>query len=602
MSIPETSIDEQTATEGAINPLTGKIDTKTQKTEEKEKKNNFFAQYGEMGAIIQILFTFFQQFFGKDGAKLFDDPAVGKFATAVGLDEKDLKSTISNVMEGKEGFGSAFKRTVSHIDPNNVDIKGARSAIQALPDGDVYLKFVEDLKLDEGRDLTVYPDGFNKETGAQLWSVGYGHQLVPGDGINPGDTITQERALDLLHKDATERFNAGQKQALQVGGFGVADKHITLGLAKVNYQLGMGWEKKFYESWPAIKDGRFEEAIGNIRESDWHGQTKNRAEDFIETLEYAIEIRDGKRDIAPLDGDMRRIAVAEAEAPKNTGDLRVVPPFGEETILTSAFGPRSIGMHRGADFKTKHLGGEAGHAEIDAQQEMVFLKSRLSGSMTSGYGNQVATLLGYDSANRPITLAFNHLKELPTHLKPGDIIKPGDYIATAGSTGRTFPPHLDFEVRIGDQVVNPIKAMKMDLSNAANGDTLIADAKKVLGSKAHSATFDNHFASTLKTPAVIAAVQQINDQRNQQLIADANSGTTIPEGKEQSERQALFNNGGQEEKVALAQETDRPINNFGGDGIQDTTAADQLAALVKQNSMTSTIDGNQMSMGSIATA
>jgi murein DD-endopeptidase MepM/ murein hydrolase activator NlpD len=42
---------------------------------------------------------------------------------------------------------------------------------------------------------------------------------------------------------------------------------------------------------------------------------------------------------------------------------------------------------------------------------------------------------------------FGHLKEMPTHLKVGDRVGPGQIIGHSGSTGRSTGPHLHYEIR-----------------------------------------------------------------------------------------------------------------------------------------------------------
>lgn len=57
---------------------------------------------------------------------------------------------------------------------------------------------LEFLVREEGCVLKVY---HCKPDPADVWTVGVGHVILPGDGINPGDTITHERCLELLAHD-----------------------------------------------------------------------------------------------------------------------------------------------------------------------------------------------------------------------------------------------------------------------------------------------------------------------------------------------------------------------------------------------------------------
>lgn len=176
--------------------------------------------------------------------------------------------------------------------------------------------------------------------------------------------------------------------------------------------------------------------------------------------------------------------------------LFVQKPMGDGQIITSDFGPRNLAMsnmHRGIDLRTRHL-DPAGNVELYARQPMVITDISEN---RGGYGYRVSAVLGKDDEGRAITVQYSHLDSLPRHIREGDTLEAGDYIATTGSSGRGTGAHLDFEVRIGSQVVDPEKAFTTDLSNSNNGDQLIAEARNTLGSKAHSGTYAAHIEPAL---------------------------------------------------------------------------------------------------------
>lgn len=60
------------------------------------------------------------------------------------------------------------------------------------------------LKAEEGYSATAYKDG-TSPTGNQLYSIGYGHQIVSGDGLKPTSIITPEQGEALLRADVASR-------------------------------------------------------------------------------------------------------------------------------------------------------------------------------------------------------------------------------------------------------------------------------------------------------------------------------------------------------------------------------------------------------------
>lgn len=134
------------------------------------------------------------------------------------------------------------------------------------------------LHLREGWRLDVYSDKLG------VLTVGIGHKVLTSDGLKFGDTITAQRAWDFFYSDVAKAFNAAKTQAKQVGKY---TPEFIAALTSVNFQLGTGWTKTFYETWPALLRGDWQTAERNLRASLWYRQTPVRVEDFIAEIRRA---------------------------------------------------------------------------------------------------------------------------------------------------------------------------------------------------------------------------------------------------------------------------------------------------------------------------
>lgn len=128
------------------------------------------------------------------------------------------------------------------------------------------------LHLREGWRLDVYHDSRG------FLTVGVGHKVLTSDGLKFGDVITAQRAWDFFYSDVAKAFNAAKTQAKQVGKY---TPEFIAALTSVNFQLGTGWTKTFYETWPALLRGDWQTAERNLLASLWYRQTPVRVEDFI---------------------------------------------------------------------------------------------------------------------------------------------------------------------------------------------------------------------------------------------------------------------------------------------------------------------------------
>jgi len=104
----------------------------------------------------------------------------------------------------------------------------------------------------------------------------------------------------------------------------------------------------------------------------------------------------------------------------------------------SPFGGGSYELHSGQDINAEH-GDEVVAA---ANGKVVFA------DWHGGYGQLVTIDHGAG-----LTTRYAHLSKI--EVRPGEQVARGQRIGAVGSTGRSTGPHLHYEVRVGDEPVNP---------------------------------------------------------------------------------------------------------------------------------------------------
>jgi len=109
-------------------------------------------------------------------------------------------------------------------------------------------------------------------------------------------------------------------------------------------------------------------------------------------------------------------------------------------IVSSSYGYRKGSFHSGID-----IAAPRGEKVVAAKAGVVIY----SGRWFRGYGNMVII----EHEDHTITLYAHNSSNLA---KKNQRVKQGDPIATVGSTGRTRGTHLHFEIRVGNNPVNPL--------------------------------------------------------------------------------------------------------------------------------------------------
>lgn len=146
-----------------------------------------------------------------------------------------------------------------------------------------------------------------------------------------------------------------------------------------------------------------------------------------------------------FDQSGRQLSVLEAMLFNHQIELSSTPSsLPGNGYITSGFGTRSDPFngghahHMGIDFDANM--GDPVHAAADGVVSFAGVKSGFGNVVEIDHGNGYSTLYGHNS--RLI-------------VKVGDLVRVGQTIAKAGSTGRSTGPHIHFEVHVNGVPVNP---------------------------------------------------------------------------------------------------------------------------------------------------
>jgi GH24 family phage-related lysozyme (muramidase) len=145
------------------------------------------------------------------------------------------------------------------------------------------------LRKREGCEYVVYLDSMRKPT------VGIGHLVTSADKLKLGDKIDDNQVSAFFKEDSAKALAAARAQAAKAG---IKDPAFIVYLASVNFQLGIGWRKKFKKTWALIMDGKYSAAAEEVQKSRWYSQTPIRAKDFqraLLSLDDAPDEKDGKK-------------------------------------------------------------------------------------------------------------------------------------------------------------------------------------------------------------------------------------------------------------------------------------------------------------------
>jgi murein DD-endopeptidase MepM/ murein hydrolase activator NlpD len=164
--------------------------------------------------------------------------------------------------------------------------------------------------------------------------------------------------------------------------------------------------------------------------------------------------------LAPQDDSSltERVEIAKLTSAQRAALLKYIPNGSPVPYkgITSKFGYRTHPtlnrreFHRGTDLRATM------NTEISATADGVIEYAGLH--KKSGYGRLI--ILDH---NYGFKTYYGHLNKVL--VKAGEYVKKGDVIALSGNSGMSNGPHLHYEVRFTQRVLNPFLFMKWDIEN-----------------------------------------------------------------------------------------------------------------------------------------
>ncbi|MFA7057854.1 MAG: peptidoglycan DD-metalloendopeptidase family protein [Candidatus Cloacimonadales bacterium] len=137
---------------------------------------------------------------------------------------------------------------------------------------------------------------------------------------------------------------------------------------------------------------------------------------------------------------------AAADSP-NKGDINSFPVAWKDSFLlpvtgsiSSPFGMRGGRLHKGVDITAPP--GTAIKAAYDGTVSYTGFLRDYGNVLIIEHGNEIVTVYAHNEINL---------------VKKSDKVNKGDVIARLGSTGRSTGPHLHFEIRVGNEPIDPAK-------------------------------------------------------------------------------------------------------------------------------------------------
>jgi lysozyme len=141
------------------------------------------------------------------------------------------------------------------------------------------------IKQHEGRRLQAYADDAAQPDNPRYYSIGYGHQIKPGEDLK---SITGAQADELFDQDFPKYYNA----AKNVPGWDKMSSKQRGAVVDLTYNMGTEWYKKFPKFSAAAAKGDWQTAADELVDSRWYNQVGYRGRRIVDMMRRGGNYRD----------------------------------------------------------------------------------------------------------------------------------------------------------------------------------------------------------------------------------------------------------------------------------------------------------------------
>lgn len=190
------------------------------------------------------------------------------------------------------------------------------------------------------------------------------------------------------------------------------------------------------------KENKNEGAIGGAEQNTEESKNSSENQEQVNT-ENSNDIQQNSQENA----DTQVLSQEEQDIANIKSTTTFIKPiqgtitsrFGQREPTTSTVPKNHTGVDIGANMGTKILSATGGEVVLASEE--------------GDYGKHLKIQIG------EVSIIYAHCNNL--YVKQGDKITQGQEIAEVGSTGNSTGPHLHFEVRISERIIDPEKILEL---------------------------------------------------------------------------------------------------------------------------------------------